>query len=32
VFMYAVPRGIAGFCRIAWIRMTRPRVPRGDTR
>ena len=32
VFMYVMPRGIAGFCRMAWIRMTRPRVPRGDPR
>jgi branched-chain amino acid transport system permease protein len=32
VFMYVMPRGIAGFCRMAWIRMTRPRVPRGNPR
>lgn len=32
VFMYVMPRGIAGFCRMAWIRMTRPRVPKGDPR
>ena len=32
VFMYVMPRGIAGFCRMAWIRMTRPRVPRGNAR
>jgi branched-chain amino acid transport system permease protein len=32
VFMYVMPRGIAGFCRLAWIRMTRPRVPRGNPR
>jgi branched-chain amino acid transport system permease protein len=32
VFMYVMPRGIAGFCRLAWIRMTRPRVPRGSSR
>jgi branched-chain amino acid transport system permease protein len=32
VFMYVMPRGIAGFCRIAWIRLTRPRVSRGSSR
>jgi branched-chain amino acid transport system permease protein len=32
VFMYVMPRGIAGFCRMAWIRMTRPRVAKGDPR
>jgi len=26
VFMYVMPRGIAGFLRLAWIRMTRPAV------
>jgi branched-chain amino acid transport system permease protein len=31
-FMYVLPRGIAGFCRVAWIRMTRPAVARGSTR
>ena len=31
-FMYVMPRGIAGFCRVAWIRMTRPAVARGNTR
>jgi branched-chain amino acid transport system permease protein len=28
VFMYVMPHGIAGFLRLAWIRMTRPAVPR----
>jgi len=28
VFMYVMPNGIAGFCRLAWIRLTRPRVSR----
>src|SRR6266852_2254117 len=35
VFMYVMPRGIAGFCRMAWIRLTRPPVTReeaGETR
>src|SRR5262245_4313241 len=32
VFMYAMPRGIAGFCRLAWIRLTRPPVTRPETR
>jgi branched-chain amino acid transport system permease protein len=32
VFMYVMPHGIAGFCRTTWIRMTRSRVPREDTR
>jgi len=26
VFMYVMPHGIAGFLRLAWIRMTRPTV------
>ncbi|HXJ83209.1 MAG TPA: branched-chain amino acid ABC transporter permease [Candidatus Methylomirabilis sp.] len=26
VFMYVMPRGIAGFCRLVWIRLTRPSV------
>jgi len=30
VFMYVMPRGIAGFCRIMWIRLTRPPVTRKD--
>jgi branched-chain amino acid transport system permease protein len=30
VFMYVMPRGIAGFCRIMWIRLTRPSVTRRD--
>ena len=32
VFMYVMPHGIAGFCRLAWIRMTRPPVTRDETR
>jgi branched-chain amino acid transport system permease protein len=32
VFMYVMPRGIAGFCRIMWIRLTRPTVTRRETR
>ena len=32
VFMYVMPRGIAGFCRLAWIRLTRPAVSREETR
>jgi branched-chain amino acid transport system permease protein len=32
VFMYVMPRGIAGFCRILWIRLTRPTVTREGTR
>jgi len=28
VFMYVMPRGIAGFCRLVWIRITRPPVTR----
>jgi branched-chain amino acid transport system permease protein len=32
VFMYVMPHGIAGFCRLAWTRLTRPRVPRGSSR
>ena len=31
-FMYVMPRGIAGFCRIMWIRLTRPTVTRRETR
>jgi branched-chain amino acid transport system permease protein len=31
-FMYAMPRGIAGFFRAAWIRMTRPAVAKGRPR
>lgn len=30
-FMYVMPRGIAGFVLTAWIRMTRPAVPKGRT-
>jgi branched-chain amino acid transport system permease protein len=30
VFMYVMPRGIAGFVRMVWIRMTRPPVPRSE--
>jgi len=32
VFMYVMPRGIAGFCRLVWIRLTRPPVTRRETR
>jgi len=32
VFMYVMPRGIAGFCRLAWIRLTRPPVTGNETR
>ena len=32
VFMYVMPHGIAGFCRLAWIRLTRPPVTRKGTR
>jgi len=32
VFMYVMPHGIAGFCRLAWIRLTRPTVTRRETR
>ena len=32
VFMYVMPHGIAGFCRLAWIRLTRPAVRRKETR
>ena len=32
VFMYVMPHGIVGFLRLAWIRMTRPAVPRGEVR
>jgi branched-chain amino acid transport system permease protein len=31
-FMYVMPRGIAGFVHLAWIRLTRPGVSRGDGR
>jgi branched-chain amino acid transport system permease protein len=31
VFMYVMPHGIAGFCRLAWIRPTRPTVTRKET-
>ena len=31
-FMYVMPRGIAGFFRVAWIRMTRPAVAKGTPR
>jgi branched-chain amino acid transport system permease protein len=31
-FMYVMPRGIAGFFRVAWIRMTRPAVAKGRPR
>jgi branched-chain amino acid transport system permease protein len=31
-FMYVMPRGIAGFFRVAWIRMTRPAVAKGGPR
>jgi branched-chain amino acid transport system permease protein len=32
VFMYVMPHGIAGFCRLAWIRLTRTPVTRKGTR
>ncbi len=32
VFMYVMPHGIAGFCRIMWIRLTRPTVSRKEAR
>jgi len=32
VFMYVMPRGIAGFCRLVWIRLTHPSVTRKETR
>jgi branched-chain amino acid transport system permease protein len=32
VFMYVMPHGIAGFCRIMWIRLTRPTVTRKEAR
>jgi branched-chain amino acid transport system permease protein len=32
VFMYVMPHGIAGFCRLMWIRLTRPPVTRKETR
>ena len=31
-FMYVMPRGIAGFLQILWIRLTRPAVSRGEGR
>jgi len=31
-FMYVMPRGIAGFLHILWIRLTRPKVSRGEGR
>ena len=31
-FMYVMPRGIAGFLHLVWIRLTRPGVSRGDGR
>ena len=31
-FMYVLPRGIVGFFRLAWIRMTRPAVAKGRPR
>ena len=31
VFMYVMPHGIAGFCRFAWIRLTRSTVIRKET-
>jgi branched-chain amino acid transport system permease protein len=30
VFMYVMPHGIAGFCRLAWIRLTRSSITRRD--
>ena len=32
LFMYVMPRGIAGFLHLLWIRLTRPRVSRSDGR
>jgi branched-chain amino acid transport system permease protein len=31
-FMYVMPRGIAGFVHLVWIRLTRPAVSRGEGR
>jgi len=31
-FMYVMPRGIAGFLQILWIRLTRPAVSKGEGR
>ena len=31
-FMYVMPRGIAGFLHLVWIRLTRQAVPRGEGR
>ena len=31
-FMYVMPRGIAGFVHLVWIRLTRPGVSRGEGR
>jgi branched-chain amino acid transport system permease protein len=31
-FMYVMPRGIAGFLHLVWIRLTRRAVPRGEGR
>jgi len=31
-FMYVMPRGIAGFLQLVWIRLTRRAVPRGEGR
>jgi len=31
-FMYVMPRGIAGFLHLVWIRLTRRRVSRGEAR
>jgi branched-chain amino acid transport system permease protein len=31
-FMYVMPRGIAGFLHLLWIRLTRPAVSRGEGR
>ena len=31
-FMYVMPRGIAGFLHLVWIRLTRRAVPRGEAR
>ena len=31
-FMYVMPRGIAGFLHLVWIRLTRPAVSRGEGR
>jgi len=32
VFMYVMPHGIAGFCRLMWIRLTAPPVTRQEPR